>query len=85
MSKHTNNPLGLKTDLLGRLQIGEVLRLANFSKATLYRMIKKGQFPQPLPGWRSGQKRLWAYDVVYHWACSQPGSKLFKTSDRQTN
>ena len=77
MSKHTNNPLGLKTDLLGRLQIGKILRLTNTSSKTLSRMLKKGQFPQPLPGWKNGKKYLWAYDDVYQWACSQPGRKFF--------
>lgn len=76
MPHDTNNPLGLRTDLLGRLQVDQVLRLTNCSKATLYRMIKQGRFPQPIAGWRSGQKRLWDYSKVYEWARSQPGSKF---------
>ena len=75
MSDINSNPLGLRTDQLGRLPIGEVLHLTGWSLETLRRRIAAGLFPPPLSGGQ-GRKRCWAYADVYCWACNQPGTKF---------
>lgn len=49
-----------------------VCKLAGFSRRTLYRAMKRGNFPPPLPD-LSGHKKpaalLWVASVILDWVC----------------
>jgi prophage regulatory protein len=52
-----------------------VLELCAISHSTLYRMIKKGAFPEPVR--RTGQRGVgWRADEVEEWILSRPRVQL---------
>ncbi len=70
---HDKPPFEIKTDVLGRVLIGEVERIAGCSRWTLRRMISDGKFPAPFAGLRRGQKRCWRLSDIIDWVRSQSG------------
>ena len=65
--------LAIKTDVLGRVLIGEVMRVTGWSRWTLRRKILMGRFPPPAAGIGRGEQHRWALQDVLGWARAQPG------------
>lgn len=58
----------IRTDGLGRVRLGEVLRLTGWSRTTLWRKTKTGQFPRPAWGRKRGEAWYWRISDIIQWA-----------------
>ena len=57
------------------LRLAEVERLVGLSRATIYRLMRAGTFPEPL---RVGPRAVrWPLSAIEAWAASRPKSHGF--------
>ncbi|MGK2286544.1 helix-turn-helix transcriptional regulator [Pedomonas sp. V897] len=50
------------------MRLGEVLRLTGWSRTTLWRKTKTGQFPRPAWGRKRGEAWYWRISDIRQWA-----------------
>ena len=72
----TDNKIGIKTDPLGRVLVGEIQRITTWSRWTLRKKILQGLFPSPVDGLGRGESQKWRESDVRNWALSQPGTSI---------
>jgi len=58
----------IRKDGLGRVRLGEVLRLTGWCRTTLWRNTKTGQFPRPAWGKKRGESWYWRASDIEQWA-----------------
>lgn len=66
-------PNNMRVDALDRVSFQEVLFVTGWSRWTLWRRIREGKFPLPLPpsGSGRGEAKRWRGSDVRAWAISQ--------------